>query len=307
MSGGSEIIDLDVALDRVLAQDAAVGDGSLLAGHRLDIVDVSRLAACGHTSVAVVRQPRVGVLATGDELVPPGTPLSFGQIPNSSTPLVSACVSCWEGRPISLGVAADRVDSLQERLERGRELAVDLIVTVGGTGRGDRDFLRPLLKAEGEIVFDGVAMQGGHTTMFGRYRGCPLFALPGTPSACRLTLEEFVRPSVLRLGGRPVVPVTVPARVVHGFHSRPLLSFEWARVTRSEAGFDARRVRGPGVGIWTSMISANALLVVPAEVTEVGVGDILEAQLLNTESVGESGSQIVGKAVDATVRAYLVG
>lgn len=286
VSGGSEIIDLDVALDRVLAQGVAFGDGSLPAGHRLDIVDVSRLTESGHMVVAVVRRPRVGVLATGDELVPPGTPLSFGQIPNSSTPLVSACVLCWGGRPISLGVAADRVDSLQECLERGRELSVDLIVTVGGTGRGDRDFLRPSMKAEGEIVFDGVAMQGGHTTMFGRYRGCPLLALPGTPGACRITLEEFVRPAVLRLGGRSPTPVTVPARVVNSFRAHPLLSFEWARVTRSEAGFEARRVRGPGVGIWTSMIAANALLVVPAEVTEVGAGEVLEAQLLDTGSVG---------------------
>jgi len=282
---GGEVVGLEVALDRVLGQTVELRSDRRPAGSRLNIDDIRRLAESGQTSVAVVRRPRVGVLATGDELAPPGSPLQYGQIPNSSTPLVSACVLRWGGRPFSLGVAADRLDSLQERLERGRELSVDLIVTVGGTGRGDRDFLRPLLKAEGTIIFDGVAMRGGHTTMFGRYRGCPLFALPGTPSACRLTLEEFVRPAVLRLGGRPTAPVTAPARVLNGFHSRPLLSFEWARVTGNEAGFEARRIRGPGIGIWTSMIAANALLVVPADVTQVEDGDVLEAQLLDA-SVG---------------------
>jgi molybdopterin molybdotransferase len=276
-----EIVELDAALDRVLAQAVELHGGRLPAGSRLDVGDISRLAGSGRTSVAVVRRPRVGVVATGDELVPPGSALRYGQIPNSSTPLVSACVRSWGGRPSSLGVAADRVESLRRCLERVRELSIDLIVTVGGTGRGDRDFLRPLLKAEGTTIFDGVAIRGGHTTMLGRYRGCPLFALPGTPSACRLTLEEFVRPAVLRLGGRPMVPVTVPARVVNGFHAHPVLSFEWARLTRTEAGFEARRIRGPGVGVWTSMIAANALLVVPAGVSEVERGDMLEAQLLD--------------------------
>lgn len=278
---GSEAIDLGDALDRVLARDLALDGAGLSAGHRLSIGDLDHLVGSGYATVEVVRRPRIGVLATGDELVPPGTALSYGKIPNSSTPLVSACVERWGGRPLSLGVAADRMDSLRGCLERGRELSVDLIVTVGGTGRGDRDFLRCLLMATGEVVFDGVAMRGGHTTMFGQYRGCPLLALPGVPSVCRLTLEEFVRPAVLRLGGRPTAPVTVPARVVNGFRTRPTLSFEWAQVTHNVAGFEAHRVRGPGIGIWTSMILANALLVVPPDVTEVRAGDTLQAQLLN--------------------------
>ncbi len=278
----SELISLSEALDRVLAQDVVWSEGMIPAGHRLTASDITLLATHGRQmSVAVVRRPHVGVLATGDELMPPGTPLSYGQIPNSSTPLVSACVRSWGGQPLSLGVAADRMESLRECLNLGQALSVDLIVTVGGTGRGDRDFLRSLLRAEGTIMFDGVAVRGGQTTIFGHYRGCPLFALPGTPSACRLMLEEFVRPAVLRLGGRPTAPVTVPARVAEGFRTRPLLSFEWARVTRDEAGFQAHRLRGPGVGIWTSMIRANALLVVPPDVSEVKAGDMLEAQLLD--------------------------
>ncbi|MFQ5854481.1 MAG: molybdopterin molybdotransferase MoeA [Anaerolineae bacterium] len=281
-----EVIDLAAALDRVLAHDVAFDASRLPAGHRLGAGDISRLAESGQTSVAVVRRPRVGVLATGDELVPPGTPLRPGQIPNSSTPLVSACVRCWGGRPLDLGVAADRVDSLLECLERGRELPVDLLVTVGGTGRGDRDFLRPLLEAEGSMIFDGVAIRGGHTTIFGQYHGCPVLALPGTPGVCRITLEQFVRPAVLRLGIRPTTPVTVPARVVNGFRTRPILSFEWAQVTRNGAGFDALRMRGAGIGIWTSMVAANALLVVPAEITEVKAGDVLKAQLLDVSPVG---------------------
>lgn len=141
--------------------------------------------------------------------------------------------------------------------------------------------MRPLLEDEGSIAFDGVALRGGHTTIFGRFRGCPVFALPGTPSACRITLEVLVRPAVLRLGGRPMAPVTVPARVMDGFRARPTLSFEWAKVRCDGDGFAARRLRGPGIGIWTSMIAANALLVVPAEVMEVRAGDVLEARLLD--------------------------
>lgn len=282
----SEGVDLAAALDRVLAHDIAFDDGRLHAGHRLTVGDISRLAERGHVFVTVIHRPRVGVLATGDELVPPGTPLSLGQIPNSSTPLVSACVRSWGGRPLDLGIAGDRREVLRRQLSVAVERSADLIVTVGGTGRGDRDFLRSLLAAEGIAIFDGVAIRGGHTTLFGKYHGCPVLALPGTPSACRITLEEFVRPAVLRLGGRPIAPVTVPARVANSFRARPILSFEWAQVTRNGAGFEARRVRGPGVGIWTSMIAANALLVVPADVTEVEAGDVLEAQLLDTESVG---------------------
>lgn len=276
-----EIVELGAALDRVLGHDVRFKNGRVAAGRRLGFDDINRLASSGYTSVAVVRRPRLGVLAVGDELVPPGAPLHLGQIPNSSTSLVSACVRRWGGRPLDLGIAIDRVDNLRKCLQRGRELSADLIVTVGGTGRGDRDFLRSLLQTEGSVIFDGVAMRGGHTTMFGRYRGCPVFALPGTPSVCRIALEVFVRPAVLRLGGRSMLPVTVPAHVMTGFRARPLLSFEWAQVTRSGAGFDARRVRGPGIGIWTSMLAANALLVVPPDVTEVEDGDLLEAQLLD--------------------------
>lgn len=278
---GSELVELGVALDRVLAHRVALGGDSLTAGRWLNAEDVYRLSESGFTSVMVVRQPRVGVLATGDELVPPGTPLSPGQIPNSSTPLVSACVRRWGGRPLDVGVAADHPGALCRHLEFARQHSADLIVTVGGTGRGDYDFLRSLLETEGSIVVDGVAIRGGHTTMFGRYRGCPMFALPGTPSACRISLEEFVRPAVLRLGGRPTAPVTVPARVVNGFRVRPLPSFEWARMSRSGVGFEARRIRGPGVGIWTSMVRANALLVIPGGAAVIEAGEVLEAQLLD--------------------------
>ena len=276
-----EVVALDAAADRFLAQAVAVGKQTLPAGQRLGIAALAAIAGQGHATVSVVRRPRVGILATGDELVSPGTPLHDGCIPNSSTPVCTTCIQRWGGQPIDLGIAPDRFEAVLQHLVQGVQQSADLLVTVGGTGRGDHDFLRRLLSTHGTLLFDGIAVRGGHSLLFGTFQGCPLIALPGTPGACRLFLETVVRPAVEWASGHTAGPATVPARVVTGFRSRPLLSFEWARVTPGDTGFEARRLRGPGIGIWTSMLQANALLIVPPETERVEAGMLLEAQLLD--------------------------
>ena len=185
-------------------EDIRLGEVALAVGTPVRVPEISLLASLGRTSVGVYRNPRVAILATGDELVEPGQPLSAGKVFNSNSVAIAAAVKEAGGAPLILGVATDNRESLRQKLSEG--LRADVLITVAGVSVGDRDMVREILQElDVQQVFWRIDMKPGKSTAFGVKNGKPVFSLPGNPVSAVVTFEELVRPAILRMMGYPCV------------------------------------------------------------------------------------------------------
>jgi len=247
--------------------------------------EIGVLASLGHTTVLVVRRPVVSVLATGDELVEVGQPLTTGKIYNSNSYSIAAQVLRYGGLPKMLGIGRDSVYSLNEKLEEG--LDADMLITSGGVSLGDYDVVKNVLAERGEIALWTVCMKPGKPSAFGVIKDgkkrIPHLGLPGNPVSSMVTFEQFARPAILKmLGKKDFVKPWVQAVIeddVKNTDGRRI----FARVIVVKRGeqYYAHLTGAQGSGILTSMTKANGLAIVPENTKGVKAGDIVKVQMLN--------------------------
>jgi molybdopterin molybdotransferase len=183
--------------------DFTAGEIALAAGRRLGSRQLALAAAMNHAGVPVHRRPRVAILATGDELVPPGTNPAPGQIVYSNGYALRAIARAEGAEVIDLGVAADRLDATIAAVRRARVAGADILVTTGGASVGDYDFVPKALAAEGiSLSFWKVAMRPGRPLMHGRLGDMQVLGLPGNPVSSFVCATLFLVPLLRLLGGR---------------------------------------------------------------------------------------------------------
>ncbi|HUF31328.1 MAG TPA: gephyrin-like molybdotransferase Glp [Gemmatimonadaceae bacterium] len=267
---------------RARGEDFHEGDNLLDAGTSLGAAQIGVLSSIGAAAVAVHRRPRVAILGSGDELVDLDAfhEVRAGRkIASSNNYTLHALIRESGGVPVNLGIARDDPADLREHLLRAS--GSDLLVTTAGVSVGEFDYTRDVLSALGaKLDFWKIRMRPGAPLGFGSLSGVPWVGLPGNPVSTMVTFELFVRPMILRLLGhtrcfrRPVAvvleePVRIGARLTH---------FLRAILTPRPDGSLGARLTGPqGSGILTSMIRANALLVVPMDRPDVAAGETLTA------------------------------
>jgi molybdenum cofactor synthesis domain-containing protein len=183
------------------------GDHLLSAGTRIGPAAMAVLAAAGHARVNVHRVPRVGVIATGDELTPIGEPLGPASIPDSNSEAIAAQIVAAGGQPVRLGIATDDRDVVRARLLEGIR-DCDVLVVTGGVSVGAHDVVKEVFTEVGQLDLWRVAIQPGKPLAYGsapRPDGgyCLLFGLPGDPVSSFVTFELFARPVIRRLRGDP--------------------------------------------------------------------------------------------------------
>jgi molybdopterin molybdotransferase len=268
---------------RPRGEDIGRGELVLEKGTVVRAQEIGVLASLGVAQCAVIRRPRVAILATGDELVDIDEEVGPGKIRNSNEYSNAALVTKYGGVPIRLGIARDNVDELTAKITEGLAAGVDLFLTSAGVSVGDYDVVKDVLGTEGEMHFWQVRMKPGKPLAFGEVRGVPLIGLPGNPVSAMVSFEQFVRPAILKMLGRSEwEKPTVQAIVDHDIEAGERRDFLRAVVERRDDGYHASVVSGPrGSGILTSMVRANALLVVPEGVTRVRAGERVQAQMLD--------------------------
>ncbi len=277
---------------REAGEDVPKGRKVLRRGDRLRAAEVGLLASLGRSAVACVRQPRVGVLATGDELVSPDEPLTPGKIRNSNEYTNVALVRLAGGLPVPLGIARDNVDDLTAKIRRALDENVDLLITSAGVSVGDYDMVKNVLAAEGEVHFWQVAIKPGKPLAFGTLvageKRVPLIGLPGNPVAAFVAFEVFVRPAIRKMAGlRPLFRRHFRARVQEDITNSGRRHYMRARVWRDEATGEllattkGSDVRVQGSGILSSLVWANAFVVVPEGVTFIPAGETVDVELFD--------------------------
>lgn len=185
---------------RRAGEDVAAGAEILKSGHRLGPGDLALLAATGLSRVRVYAPLRVGVLSTGDELLPAGSPAEDHQIFDANRPMLLALLARWGMEAVDLGHAPDDRDRLRGHLDRAASL-VDAVLTSGGASAGDEDHLSALLNDEGVVHSWRIALKPGRPLALGQWRGLPLFGLPGNPVAAFVCALIFARPALGHLAG----------------------------------------------------------------------------------------------------------
>jgi molybdopterin molybdotransferase len=200
---------------RARGLDFAEGDVLLTAGQRLSDRDVALAAAMNHATVPVRRVPRVALLATGDELVAPGTSPAPGQIVYSNGFALAALARAEGAQVIDLGIVPDRVDATVAAVDAAARQRVDVLVTTGGASVGDYDLVQQSLAARGmALSFWKVALRPGRPMMHGVLGAMRVLGLPGNPVSAYVCGFLFMAPLLRRLLGRPEVEAPTETAVL---------------------------------------------------------------------------------------------
>jgi molybdopterin molybdotransferase len=273
----------DPAFIRRRGFDFREGEALLERGRRLGPREIALAAAMGHAAVPVRRRPVVAILATGDELVPPGELPAPGKIV-SSNPLGVAALAAQAGaEPRQLGVARDTRESLERHLEQAD--GADILVTIGGASVGEHDLVVPVLRDRGVVLaFWKIDMRPGKPLMFGHLGAQRVLGLPGNPVSALICSRLFLVPLIRALLGLPQEDLaTCRARLAKPIEANgPRQHYMRARLRkRADGALDVKPVRSHDSSLLTPLASADALLVRPPHAPALPIGAEVSVILLD--------------------------
>ncbi len=260
--------------------EAASAQTVLTPGLRLGYAELALAAQVGAVRLQCAQRPRLAILSTGDEVVLTDEMPGPFQIRNSNSVSLAAQVRIAGGEPVVLGNAADRIEDLGEKVERG--LKEDALVLSGGVSMGKYDLVESALKAMGaEFFFDAVAIRPGKPAVFGMCQGKPVFGLPGNPVSTMVTFELFVAPAIDLLSGAEARALPVlEARLAEAMKEKPgLTHFLPARVEWRERVPEVKPLRWQGSGDIAALAKANCFLLVPADREKMEIGESVSVLL----------------------------
>ena len=261
---------------RRAGEDVRVGELVLPAHVKLSARHLAALASAGLSDASVTRVPRVGFLATGDELVAPGQPLGPAQIFDSNATYLRAALFALGAEPIDLGRCGDDPAAVRAIVEAAQ---VDLVVTTGGASVGERDPVKAALAPAG-VEFVNVAMQPGKPQGAGLVAGKPVVSLPGNPVAVAVSVEMFVGPAVRAMLGLAEPPWQT-ARAAASWNC-PVGRDQFVPVAFEGADVVPATSAGSGSHLVARLGVADALAWVAADVQRVSTGDTVRVRRFTT-------------------------
>ncbi len=269
--------------------DMAMGETVLTAGTRLTARETGVLAAVGIGQVDVVRQVRVAIISTGDELIEPSETMQPGMVFDSNARIIADTVRQLGGLPVPMGIVNDDLNALRECLHQALKQA-DVVILSGGTskGAGDISYHAVAELTDPGIVTHGVALKPGKPICLAASDGKPVVILPGFPTSAIFTFHEFVAPVIRQLGGYSAdARVTAPAKLAVKINSE-IGRTEYVLVGLVERGAEqqpglAAYPMGRGSGSVTTFSRADGFLTIGRHEEIVEAGSTVEIQLLDRD------------------------
>ncbi len=268
---------------RVAGLDFTRGDPIATAGRQLDGAALSLCAAANHATLEVHRRPRVAILATGDELLPPGSEPGPGQIIASNSYGVAAIARACGADIHDLGIAADTADSLRERLAMAQAMQADVLVTLGGASVGDHDIVQDVFREAGmELGFWKIAMRPGKPLMAGKLETMSVLGLPGNPVSSMVCAHLFLVPLLAALQGGQHAPDMIRAKLRGSLpendERQDHLRARWERGEDGDIWVEAMQLQDSSM--LRTLAEANGLIVRAPHAPAAATGDPVDVLVL---------------------------
>jgi molybdopterin molybdotransferase len=257
--------------------EARAGEKILHAGRRIGLAEIGLLASVGKATVTVSRKPRVGVVATGDELVDVPEMPNAAQIRNSNTYTICTQVNTAGAEPVALGIGRDNLEDLRAKISAGLEL--DILLVSGGVSMGKYDLVENVFAEFGvAVLFDKIAIKPGKPTVFGHRGQTFVFGLPGNPVSTIVSFHMFVRPVIsFLLKAENTSPSFLEAKLQAPARCDP----ERAALVPALVQFDAGQYRirtapWKGSSDLVGLARANALIMIPRRTGQLEPGESVQ-------------------------------
>jgi molybdopterin molybdotransferase len=262
---------------RPAGEDFNAGDLLVKSGTRIRAQETALIGMQGKTELSIFRRPRVAILSSGDELLAPGEPWQPGKIRESNSFSLAALVKSCGAEPILLGIAHDTLEDIVAHLDKGVEASADLVLSSAGVSVGAFDYLREAVTRNGELDFWKVNMRPGKPFAFGNYRGVPYIGLPGNTVSSFVGFEVFLRPALNQMAGvKDFSRLKINAQLKENASSDGRESFLRVFLDTAAELASVHLTGHQGSGNLYSLVLANALMHVPAGVTNLSVGSQVE-------------------------------
>lgn len=269
---------------RAQGGDIARGDTVISTGTRLTAAHLMLLASLGLENVTVYRRLRVGLMATGDELQQPGTPLKPGQIYESNRTGVKALLASLAVAVTDYGIIPDNRVALTKVMQQASN-EVDLLISSGGVSVGDADYVKDVLASLGDVNFWKVAIKPGKPFAFGRIGSTCFCGVPGNPVSAYVTTQMLVQPVIERYQGlaSPTRPLALSATLTTGITRRAGRSeFQRAVMQLSPDGWQVSPLPRQSSGVMSSVTQANCYLLLDADVATLASGSTVSVLPFDT-------------------------
>ena len=265
-----------------VGEDVRKGEPILPKGSVIRPQDIGGMLALGITSISVNRKPLVGIISTGDELVPPDEKISPGQIRDINSYTISALVEQSGGKPKRIALVSDDFEAQRQAAVEGLDTC-DALVFSAGSSVSSRDLTADVLSSLGEpgVIVHGISIKPGKPTVVGAVDGKPLFGLPGNPVSAMVVFDLLVRPTIYHLSGCKTVPPQSTARATL---TRDIPSvagredYVPVRLVGDEEQVCAEPVFGKSNLIYT-LVRSNGIVKVPLDKSGLYAGEVVNVRL----------------------------
>ena len=269
---------------RTVGEDIVATELIIPEGHVIRPIDQGAMLAAGITEVETRVPPRVSVIPTGSELIPPGQPVKPGQIIEFNTRILTGYLRQWGADAHAQEPVMDDPEKLKEAIEQATATS-DIVFINAGASAGTKDFSAKILSSLGKIIVHGVAIKPGKPVILALVNGTPVIGLPGYPISALLTMKLFGEELIHEFLGQK----TPPKEFIDAVMSRPMHSSmgvdQFVRVTLGQV--DDKLIATPsgkGAGAVMSMVRADGLLTIPTGSEGVGAGEHISIELLRPKS-----------------------
>jgi len=265
---------------RQIGEDICAGEMLLTTFSHITPAATGAMIAGGVTEIEVFRRPAVGIIPTGDELVPPSTEPKSGDIPEFNSAIFSAMLREWGAETVTYPIVKDEIVLIREAIKTALA-ECDIVILNAGSSAGSEDYAAEAIASTGAVLYHGIAIKPGKPAVLGYSGAKPVLGVPGYPVSGIIVIEELLRPIVQRLCGKP------PARYEHAraILSKPLVStLKYREFVRVRLGYvEGRMIASPlgrGSGIVTSFMKADGIIEVSQDSEGYGNGAEVEVRLL---------------------------
>ena len=226
--------------------------------------EIGLLATMGYSEVSVIKQLKISIISTGDELIAPGKELLPGQIYESNSYVLEGLIKEMGHIPIRHNSVSDTIDDLREELDKASKIS-DLIITSGGVSMGDFDLVRKIMEEEGNILFWRIKIKPGSPPLFGKWKKTPLFGLPGNPVSSHVVFQILINPWLKFItNANGPTPKIIKVKLLENIKvKREFINFSRVIVENTGTEMIAYTTTHQGSGNLHSLTASNALTILP--------------------------------------------